>query len=165
MAWLKIRNAGDSVAKMGCLRSGHWAYRYGLWPNALTLILVAPQEHTERLTVARPAVQVVAGPGRWQHEQTHHGRPVGHAVEADLASACVSNVQTHLELPGRLHRRALGDADRVVVLFRTRLLSVDLGAVHPPAGHADSCALSHGSLRGEPAAFPRKSPTTARRRR
>ena len=56
MAWLKICNAGDFVPKMGCLRSGHWAYRYEQWPNALTLILIAPREHTERLTVARPAM-------------------------------------------------------------------------------------------------------------
>lgn len=48
----------------------------------------------EGLTIARPAMQVVAGSGRWQQEQTHHGRPAGHAVEADGASACVLNVQT-----------------------------------------------------------------------
>ena len=74
LQWPSVMRA-DFVAKVG--RLDHWAYHYGQLPDALTLILVAPKEHTERLTVARPAMQVVAGSGRWQQEQTHHRHPAG----------------------------------------------------------------------------------------
>jgi len=58
---------------------------------------------------------VAAGSGRWQPEQTHPGRLVGHAVEADRAPGCASSVcEPHLDLlalPSRL-LEALGAGER-----------------------------------------------------
>ena len=47
-----------------------------------------------RVADERLAMRAVASSERWQPEQTHAGRLVGHAVEVDRASRCASSVRT-----------------------------------------------------------------------
>jgi hypothetical protein len=64
-------------------------------PGALYATATATQytEH-EQVAVVQPAMRAAVGSEQWRPERTHPGRLVGHAVEVDRASECVSSART-----------------------------------------------------------------------